>query len=313
MVRADEPGAAGYSLSAPAKLNLYLHVTGRRDDGLHRLDSLVVFADIGDRLDVAAADALSLRVTGRFGEALGDTASDDNLVMRAARLLKQEAGLAEDRGAAISLEKRLPVAAGLGGGSADAAAALHGLCALWRISPGDDDLARMAIALGADVPVCLASRPSFVGGVGEVLDPAPALPEVHVALVNPAVALSTASVFAALKVNHAARAGRFDVAPRHAAGLAAIVSARGNDLEAPARKLCPAVDDVLTELGRQTGCLLARMSGSGATCFGLFETAAAAAGAVRTITDRRPDWWAVSAALLGESDKVVISPVSTYM
>lgn len=313
MVRADKPGAAGYRLSAPAKLNLYLHVTGHRDDGYHRLDSLVVFAAIGDRVDVAPADKLSLRVSGRFSEALGDTESDDNLVMRAARLLKQEAGLADHVGAAIRLEKRLPVAAGLGGGSADAAAALHGLSALWEISLGDDDLARLAISLGADVPACLALRPAFVGGIGEFLDPAPLLPEVHVALAHPGAALSTASVFAALAVDSAARVGRFAEAPRHAAELAAKLSSRGNDLEAPARKLCPVIGDVLSALGRQPDCLLARMSGSGATCFGLFETAAAAAGAARTITDQQPDWWSASAPMLGEADKVVISPVPTYM
>lgn len=313
MARADTPGAAGFRLSAPAKLNLYLHITGRRDDGYHLLDSLVVFAAVGDGVEVAPADDLSLAVTGRFAAALNHTAAGDNLVMRAARLLSREAGLAGDRGAAMRLDKRLPIAAGLGGGSADAAAALHGLCALWDISPGDDDLARMAISLGADVPACLARRPAFVGGVGESLDPAPALPPMHVALVNPGAPLSTASVFAALAPSIAARDGRFAEAPRDAASLAALLASRANDLEEPARELCPAVADVLTALGRQPDCLLARMSGSGATCFGLFDTAAAAAAAARIIADQQPAWWAASAPVLGGADKVVISRVPAYM
>ena len=223
MARADTSSATGFRLSAPAKLNLYLHITGRRDDGYHLLDSLVVFAAVGDGVEVATADDLSLAVTGRFAAALGDTATDDNLVMRAARLLHQEAGLAEDCGAAMLLEKRLPIAAGLGGGSANAAAVLHGLCALWDISPGDDDLARLAISLGADVPACLALRPVFVGGIGENLDPAPALPAMHVALVNPGAPLSTASVFASLATKCAARDGRF------AEVLVALGSARAAD------------------------------------------------------------------------------------
>jgi 4-diphosphocytidyl-2-C-methyl-D-erythritol kinase len=311
MAPAETSGASGFRLTAPAKLNLYLHVTGRRDDGYHRLDSLIAFAALGDVVEVAPAEDLSLAITGRFAAALGDAA--DNLVMRAARLLSLEAGLPAHRGAAIRLEKRLPVAAGLGGGSADAAAALHGLCALWNVSPGDDDLARMAISLGADVPVCLSPRPAFVGGIGEILDPAPALPVLHVALVNPGVSLSTASVFANLEINPTERHGRFAEAPRDAAVLAGLLASRANDLDPPARRLCPAVVEVLSALGRQADCLLARMSGSGATCFGLFDSAAAAAAAARHIADRQPAWWAVSSPLIGDSDKVEISPIPAYM
>ena len=313
MVGADTPGAVGFRLSAPAKLNLYLHVTGRRDDGYHLLDSLVVFAAIGDGMEVMASDNFSLAVTGRFAAALGDTASDDNLVMRAARLLHHEAGLPSGCGTAIHLEKRLPVAAGLGGGSADAAAALRGLCALWDISPGDDDLARMAIFLGADVPACLARRPVFVGGIGESLHSAPTLPETHVALVNPGVALSTASVFAELEVDRPARDGRFTEAPGDAAHFAALLATHANDLEEVAKTLCPAVGEVLTILGRVPACLLARMSGRGATCFGLFDTATAAAAAVRTIAEQQPAWWSVSAPLLSAADEVAVSRIPAYM
>ncbi|MFP6731802.1 MAG: 4-(cytidine 5'-diphospho)-2-C-methyl-D-erythritol kinase [Alphaproteobacteria bacterium] len=313
MAEADTPGAAGFRLSAPAKLNLYLHVTGRRDDGYHLLDSLVVFATVGDSIEVTASDDFRLAVTGRFAAALSDTASDDNLVMRAARLLHHEAGLPDNCGAAIRLEKRLPVAAGLGGGSADAAAVLRGLCALWDISPGDDDLARMAIFLGADVPACLARRPAFVGGIGEDLDEAPPLPESHVVLVNPGVALSTASVFKGLGAKRSSRAGHFEEAPGDVAGLAALLAMRANDLEDAAKQLCPAVGDVLTALGRQPECLLARMSGSGASCFGLFDTAAAAAEAARAIAEQQPAWWSVSAPLLSAADEVAVSHIPAYM
>ena len=313
MAAAETPGAAGFRLTAPAKLNLYLHITGRRNDGYHLLDSLVVFAAMGDGIEVAPADDLSITVGGRFAAALADTAADDNLVMRAARLLSDGCGSAARRGAAIRLDKRLPVAAGLGGGSADAAAVLRGLCALWEITPDDGDLARMAISLGADVPVCLAPRPAFVGGIGEKLDPAPLLPEAHVTLVNPGVPLSTASVFAGLGAMPAGRDGRFTEPPRDAAGLAALLASRANDLEDPARELCPAIDPVLSALGSQAECLLARMSGSGATCFGLFATAPAAMAAARRIAEEQPSWWVVAAPLLSAADEVAISPIDAYM
>ncbi len=309
MAPAEQRDAAGYRLSAPAKLNLYLHVTGRRDDGYHLLDSLVAFAAVGDAVELTPADDFSLAVGGRFAAALDHTAADDNLVMRAARLLRQEAGLADHIGAAIRLEKRLPVAAGLGGGSSDAAAALHGLCALWGIAPDADDLLRIAMALGADVPVCLAPRPTFVGGIGDQLDPAPALPALHVALVNPAVPLSTASVFAALGACADHRRGRFESAPLDAAGLAGLLASRDNDLEIPARGLCPEIDAVIRALARQPDCLLARMSGSGATCFGLFATAVAALAAARSIAEEQQAWWVSSGPLLSSADEVAISPI----
>lgn len=313
MAAAEKSGGAGFRLSAPAKLNLYLHVTGRRDDGYHLLDSLVVFAAVGDGVEVTPADDLSLVISGRFTAALGDTATQDNLVMRAAHLLRREAGLSGQCGAAIHLIKNLPVAAGLGGGSADAAAALRGLCVLWDVSPGDDDLARMAMSLGADVPACLALRSVFVGGVGECLNPTPVLPPVHVVLVNPATPLSTAAVFADLIIDDSQRDGRFTQSPKDAAALAAVLSLRSNDLEKPARERCPLVVDVLTVLGRQNDCLLARMSGSGATCFGLFDTAFAADAAARAIAVRQPAWWTVSAPLMRDADKVAISRVPDYM
>jgi 4-diphosphocytidyl-2-C-methyl-D-erythritol kinase len=272
---------------APAKLNLALHVTGQRPDGYHLLDSLVVFADVGDRVTVAPAEALTLAVAGPEGAGL--TAGEDNLVLRAAR------AFGAGRGAAIVLEKTLPVASGIGGGSADAAAALRALARLWGL-PLPDAVA--VLALGADVPVCLAGRPARMGGIGEALVPVPALPEVAVLLVNPRVEVATPAVFRALarKDNPA-----METPPPAFAGpgdLAAWLSRQRNDLEAPAIAVAPVIADALSAIAA-TGPLMARMSGSGATCFGLFATLAGAGAAARRLAARHPGWWVRAAPVLG--------------
>ena len=270
--------------TAPAKVNLYLHILGRRQDGYHRLDSLAVFPAVGDRLAAASAASLSLALAGRFAAGLTGA---DNLVLRAARALAAAAGV--EAGARMTLEKCLPVASGIGGGSADAAAALRLLARLWQVR--DVDLAAVAARLGADVPVCLAGRPVRMAGVGEVLSPAPHLPRFGMALVNPGVPLATAAVFGR-------RSGTFQRPPAlpagwdDAAAMAAALRRLENGLEQAARALCPAVSATLAALAAQPGCLLARMSGSGATCFGLFATAAAAAAAAASIERRAPGWWA---------------------
>lgn len=275
---------------APAKLNLFLHVTGRRPDGYHLLDSLVAFADCGDVLRASDAADLSLAVSGRFAAGLAGEA--DNLVLRAARVLAAEAGLPAH--ARLELEKRLPVASGIGGGSADAAATLRLLCRLWRIAPDPAALDLRALGLGADVPVCLHGRPARMGGTGEKLEPAPALPPCAVLLINPGVAVATAAVFRA-------RSGPFSTPACLPAGwpdapaMAADLAALGNDLEVPARTLCPAIGDVLASIAAQPGCLLARMSGSGATCFGLFSDRVAAERAAGAAA--RPGWWVWAGAL----------------
>jgi 4-diphosphocytidyl-2-C-methyl-D-erythritol kinase len=257
---------------APAKINLHLHVVGRRDDGYHMLDSLVVFAGVGDRLGAAASDALSLSVTGPFATALD--ADADNLVLRAARALAARAGCPAL--ARLVLEKNLPVASGIGGGSADAAAALRLLCRLWRIEPSVEDLAQLACDLGADVKVCLVARPALMSGVGEVLVPAPSLPVAGLVLVNPGVAVSTPSVFRARSGEFSGRA-RFPAHGwRDVRALVADLAATRNDLERPARMLAPAIGTALDALAATPDCRLARMSGSGATCFGLFDTPEAA-------------------------------------
>jgi 4-diphosphocytidyl-2-C-methyl-D-erythritol kinase len=279
-------GAAGGGLVefAPAKINLHLHVVGRREDGYHLLDSLVVFAGVGDRLSVSPSDRLSLAVTGPF--AAGLAAEADNLVLRAARGLAARAGIAAT--GALVLEKNLPVASGIGGGSADAAAALRLLARFWGVDA--TGLGALAGGLGADVPVCVAGVPAVMSGIGEILAPAPALPKMGLVLVNPGVAVATPSVFKA-------RSGGFSPAARFPDGgwadadsLVAGLRATGNDLEAPARSLAPVIGEVLAALAAAPGCMLARMSGSGATCFGLFPDSATAESAAATLG--RTGWWA---------------------
>jgi len=275
------------SVAAPAKINLYLHVVGRRADGYHELDRLVAFADIADTVTAAPAAALSLAIDGRFAAALaGDTG--DNLVLRAAGLLA--ARFAVTSGAALRLTKLLPVASGIGGGSSDTAAALRALQALWALPATADELAALAAALGADVPVCLLGRTAWLGGIGEALAAAPPLPPVAVVLVNPGIALSTPDVFKARRGAFSAPA-RFTAALPDAAALAAALAERRNDLTPAASELVPAIGDVLAQLAECDGALLARMSGSGATCFALFAEDAAARAAAARLARARPDWW----------------------
>jgi 4-diphosphocytidyl-2-C-methyl-D-erythritol kinase len=269
---------------APAKVNLFLHVLGRRGDGYHLLDSLVVFADVGDRLRAEPAQELSLTIEGPFAAALA--AGADNLVLRAARELAAELGVVA-RGILV-LAKHLPVASGIGGGSADAAAALRLLCRLWGVRLAADALAGIAGRLGADVPVCLAGRASRMGGIGEHLEPAPALPDCGIVLINPGTALATADVFQARSGAWSARAALSPVW-RDVGEMAADLRRHRNDLQPAAIALRPVIGDVLAALEAVPGCLLARMSGSGATCFGLFADAAAAR---RVASDlQRPGWW----------------------
>ena len=279
---------------APAKLNLYLHVTGRRPDGYHLLDSLVAFADIGDEVTAAPAAALTLRVVGPFAAALAGPV-EANLVWRAALLLARHLG--REPAAALTLVKNLPVASGIGGGSSDAAAALRALTGLWQVRPAEGALDALAVALGADVPVCLACRASWVGGIGERIAPALPLPQAGVVLVNPGVPLATATVFARRTGPFSAPA-RFAETPRDAVQLAALLAALGNDLTAAAVAIVPAIAEVLARLAAADGALLARMSGSGATCFALFATPQAAKAAAARLARDEPQWWVAAGRLL---------------
>ncbi|MDB5413915.1 MAG: 4-(cytidine 5-diphospho)-2-C-methyl-D-erythritol kinase [Rubritepida sp.] len=277
--------------TALAKVNLYLHVTGRRADGFHLLDSLAVFGPATDTLSATRSDDLTLSLDGPFGATL--SAEPDNLVLRAARALAAATG--HEAGAALRLTKRLPVASGIGGGSADAAAALRLLNRLWNTGLNETSLAAIAAPLGADIPVCVASRPARMQGVGEIILAAPSLPECGLLLVNPGVPLATPAVFRA-------RQGGFSPAAElpaswpDAKAMAADLRLLGNDLEAPALALCPVIAKVLAALSAQPGCLLARMSGSGATCFGVFASAAAAETAALAMPR---EWWAAGGGLYG--------------
>ena len=269
---------------APAKLNLYLRVTGRRDNGFHELDSLVAFTGLHDTLRIEPADELRLDVAGPFADALTDPS--ENLVLQAARRLV--AALGETRGAHILLTKKIPVAAGLGGGSADAAATLLGLCELWRIDGSRLNLNGLAAGIGADVPVCLYGRTALMRGIGELVEPGPDLPDAGLMLVNPRHMLATSAVFRA-------RRGAFSpVAPCPAeigstADFARILSDGRNDLLEPAATLCPEIETVLGRLASIPGCRFAGMSGSGPTCFGLFDNVELAQQSAESITQF--GWW----------------------
>lgn len=264
-------------------MNLHLHVTGRRPDGYHTLDSLVVFAGAADRVRAAPGDALRLDVAGPEGGALA--AEPDNLVLRAARALAEAAGIAPR--VALHLDKYLPVASGIGGGSADAAAALRALNGLWGLGWNEPRLARIGLQLGADIPACLSGRTCIMTGIGEVLAPAPRLPGCGLVLANPRTALPTPAVFRAREGAFSDPA-RFPAGWPDAAAMARDLAACRNDLERPAIALCPAVAEVLAALRTLPGCLLARMSGSGATCFGLFASAPEAARAAQRLPAA---WW----------------------
>ncbi|GBQ28514.1 4-diphosphocytidyl-2-C-methyl-D-erythritol kinase [Acetobacter estunensis NRIC 0472] len=282
--------------TAHAKINLYLHVTGKRPDGYHLLDSLAVFSDAADRLTYEASDApLNLTLAGPFGDKLASEASDDNLVMRAARLLADGTD-ARLRGRLV-LEKNLPVASGIGGGSADAAATLRLLDRAWNLNTSRARLLDLAEKLGADVPVCLVQRATRMRGIGEQLDPAPDLPPCGLLLVNSGDAVSTPAVFKARNAAFSPDATLPDSWP-DVATMAHDLARLSNDLEPPARALCPNISLVLDTIAALPGCRLARMSGSGATCFGLFDTAQAAQKAAEILHKHAGQWWIHAGSLL---------------
>lgn len=280
-----------------AKLNLFLHVTGRRADGYHLVDSLIAFAAVGDHLSVMPADALSLRVTGPMADAV-DCAAEDNLIMRAAAALADLAG--QPAKGALCLEKHLPVAAGIGGGSSDAAAALRLLMQFWGVTPPPEKLHEIGIRLGADVPVCLSQTPARVSGIGTKIEPMHNMPAgLYALLVNPRKPLSTAAVFKSRSGAFGARAPSELKADTGVSDFVALLAECRNDLEPAARRLEPEVDQVLSALSEMPGILLARMSGSGPTCFGLFSDPVDASNAGRELSRIHPGWWAAAAPLLG--------------
>jgi 4-diphosphocytidyl-2-C-methyl-D-erythritol kinase len=291
--------------SAPAKVNLTLRVVGRRADGYHDIESLVTFADIADRLALTPGDALTLTVDGPSAAQSG--AQADNLVLKAARALG--ARVPDLRTGAFRLEKNLPVAAGLGGGSADAAAALRLLARANKLMPDDPRLHDAARATGADVPVCLDSRPRLMRGIGDLLSAPLPLPQLHALLVNPGVTLPTKLVFAGWRSSATAASASASAADS-AANFAILakmdneqqlfgwLTRETNDLEQPAIALAPVIVEVLATLRAAAGCRLARMSGSGATCLALFSSAVETAAAAKHLRAQFPHWW-ISETMLG--------------
>jgi len=280
---------------APAKINLFLHVGDKRADGYHDLVSLIAFADTGDWLEVRDAKRQSLSITGPFADALKD--ETDNLVLKAARALDV---WAEERGHKTSpveliLEKNLPIAAGIGGGSSDAAAVLHLLAEHWSLPIPIDELESIGKAMGADVPVCLRGCPTLVSGMGEILSPAPELPAFSLVLVNPGIEVPTKRIFNTISVRSGTVPPPFPPRFESARTFAMFLDGLFNDLAAPAKAIAPVIMSAEGALVATEGCLIARMSGSGATCVGLYEKDEDAVAAAAKIGQANPSWWVKAA------------------
>ena len=277
------------SCFAPAKINLYLHVTGRRRDGLHNIDSLVVFADFGDSIFVQRDKDLVLEITGPFANHL--SANEDNLVLKAANLLAQYSNVKPQ--AKIYLAKNLPIASGIGGGSADAAAALVSLSQLWELGLPKKSLLKIAAELGADIPACISREPVLISGYGDKLSPVSPFPSGWLLLVNSGVPVST-------KLVYKRHNGKFtkpaviDYIPSDLPSFAVLLEKLSNDLTAAALSIAPTIGKTIEIIAATEGNLLSRLSGSGATCFGLYEHKKEAERAMQTVLKLEPKWWVQS-------------------
>ena len=276
---------------APAKINLYLHIVGRRSDRYHLLDSWVAFADVGDELQVSPSSGLSLECTGEYASLIP---VKENSVLGAAQALAKHYGIND--GAHFTLHKHLPVAAGIGGGTADAAAALRLLVQLWQLKPTAQEMKNIALSLGADVPACLRAESLFMNGIGEVITPAQVIDHWHGVLVNPRVALSTPAVFAVYDGHLSPAMPHKATFPGQQEAFEYLKQAH-NDLQVAATALVPEIQEVIDALAAQEGCAFSRMSGSGATCFALFDTEAHAQAAARRLASSQPSWWVRKAIL----------------
>lgn len=280
---------------AHAKVNLFLHITGKRQDGYHLLESLIAFAEVHDTLHISTANTITLEITGRFAANLnGDPQL--NIILKAAHLLAEKAGITQ--GASITLDKQLPIASGIGGGSSDAAAALHLLSEYWKTALPHETMLDIALSLGADVPCCYHKKPGFMSGIGEKITLFPSMPSLPALLVNPLQSVSTPEVFK-VGVKQFSPSHPISTLPTTMEEFIALLQGSHNDLEAPAITVLPAIADLLVLIGTQRSCKLSRMSGSGATCFGLFSTYEAAEDAARAIQNNHPEWW-VEPTILGQ-------------
>lgn len=281
--------------AAPAKVNLALHVTGRREDGYHDLESLVVFAAVADELEALLAPTDSLSIVGPFANALG---KGENLIMRAVAAFRAQWPGAGVPGLSMVLRKNLPVAAGIGGGSADAAAVLRLMAGLSSKPIPIGDLAALALGLGADVPACLLCVPLVARGVGEILAPLPQFPLLHIVLVNPLVPVATADIFRRLRTHDNYPLPTLPAPLTRPAQLGLWLAETRNDLQPPAIKLVPVIGDLIGLLEENQGCILARMSGSGATVFGLFGSSVQAHQAAHELRGAYPDYWVAAAPVI---------------
>ncbi len=299
MVRNKNARSALVTYVARAKINLDLRITGRRDDGYHLLDSLVVFTDYGDLITVGHAPDdnldITLKISGPFAEGL--VAEEDNIILKAARLLQNKFSIKQ--GAEISLVKNLPIAAGIGGGSADAAATLHALMDLWNIDAQENYLNDLALSLGADVPVCMMSQTVHMMGIGEVLYPINLSFPLFLLLANPNVPVSTAAIFKARAESKAEflPPRKLLLEIENIEELGHILMSSGNDLEPYASDLQPEIKSVLNEIQNMDDCIIASMSGSGATCYGIFRTGESVSHAAEKLLQNHSDWWAKATEL----------------
>ncbi|MEC7488969.1 MAG: 4-(cytidine 5'-diphospho)-2-C-methyl-D-erythritol kinase [Pseudomonadota bacterium] len=293
------PDAKRISIDAPAKVNLFLHVCGLRHNGYHSLESLVAFTELSDRISIRSADDLSLSISGPFAGALPED-RDTNLAFRAAEVLIKQKDLRNC--AQLTLEKNLPVSSGVGGGSADAAAVLRALAVLWRLDVTDATLAKIGMTIGADVPACIHSAPAIVSGTGETVLPQHPIPPCGVVLVNAGEPVATSTVFMLREGTFTDRASWPTVTSFD--GLIAELSARKNDLFASASQISPIIKDVLAAISETANCALARMSGSGGTCFGLYKHESQAAQAAAEMSMQNPGWWCAATKFRAEQPRI---------
>lgn len=284
------------TLSAPAKVNLFLHVMGKRADGYHLLDSLVMFADYGDTLELSPAEEFRLTVEGAFSDELSSTSPDDNLVSRAAMLLAKQYGVTP--AIRVHLTKNLPIGAGIGGGSSDAAALLRGLSQLWQLKVTGEELAELSLVLGADMPVCVHGTPARIMGIGEVITPHKGIAcDIPVLLVNPRVEVPSQAIYR-MGIEPNPEICDLPASIESPEEMAALIHQTRNDLQPNAIAYAPQIQTVLSALSELPGCLAERMSGSGATCIGIFPDETGLFEAAERLRQHHPEWWVQPSALL---------------